>query len=315
MSPTTTFGNPYDERMKVVMEFTNERDSSLHVKINPKEYFYPYISIWSDEIYDEEEGLSRDDFQREKTIIRMLGENGYKEILRQRFANGLDNYLRAVQAEAELEFKEKESFEQKVAKNEEIIFKLIKKKGPGIFRYNAVIKEIQNWCDEKDNAKIGKLTKALKEYGKSLCGSVTYSSFEQRYYFVVKYERISGNIRTLKKDITARRKTTKDDSKLKREIIERWAKESPTLTLQNKSWFELLLTLAKKEEGKNGTGFIHYIKTTSPRELAIGIFSEVINRSRDMIDKILRDRNNIMKKMAATYRYDEHRFWWDLDVD
>jgi hypothetical protein len=314
MASTTTFGNPYDERMKVVMEFTNERDSSLHVKINLQEYFYPYISIRSDDIYDEQEGIGYEHFQREKTIINMLNENTYKEILKQRLAYGLDNYLRAVQAEAKFEFKEGESLEEKVAKNEETIFELLKKKGPGVFRYSAVIGKIQDWCDEKDYKKVETLIRALKEYAKSFCGSVPFSSFEQRYYLALNYERLLKNIRALKKDVNAKRRKARDDKKLKNEIIKKWKPESPTLILQNKHWFELLLGIARREEGKTGIGFIPFIKKRPPRELAIDIFREVTHLGSHSVDKIIRDKENITKTMMMEYDLSERRFWWDLDL-
>lgn len=313
MTQTKWFEDPY-ERIKVVLEFTNERDSSLHVNINPEEYFYPYLSVRPDDIYDESHGLSYKHFQREKTIIKMLGENAYKDIFRQRVVYGLYNYLRATQAEADLEFKEGKSLEQKVAENEEIIFDLLKKKGPGIFRYSAVIEKIQNWCDEKDNAKIEKLTVALKEYGKSIYGAIPFSSYEQRYYFVLKYRTILNNLRALKKDITAKRKEIKDYRRLEKEIIEKWANKSASPKLQNKSWFELLLDRAKKEKAKDNTDFFTFIKTNSPKELAMEIFYMVEPLSLWTIDKILRNQQAIMKTMSMSWDDEGHGFWGTLDL-
>lgn len=314
MTSTKTFGNPYEESMKLVLEFANERDSSLHVKLNLQNYFYPYIYLQPDAAYDEDEGISYERFQHDKTIINMLNDNAYKKIFKRRLAYGLGDFLRAVQAEAKSEFKEGESLEERLAKNEETIFELLKKKGPGIFRYNAVLDKIQDWCYEKDHIKIEKLIGMLKQYAKSFYGSVPYSSFEQRYYLALKYESLLRYLRELKKDINAKRRKTRDEKKIESEIIKKWKHESPWLTLQNRHWFRLLLRIARREEEKNGMGFIPFIMTMSPRDLSIEIFGEVTHLGSYSIDKIIRDKQNIMKKMMMEYDLGEHRFWWDLDL-
>lgn len=295
--------------MNITINIIDKGDSSLTLKLNPREYFYPYITVRSDDLYDKEEGLSFKEFQLGKKIINMLGGNKYKNIFRRRLAYSFYNYLRVVEDGAEFEFKGSESLEQKVAQNENLIFELIKKLGPGAFRYSAILEKVQKWCDEKDIKNIGKLEKALKEHGKVTSGKISYSSFEQRYYFLVKYPTILEKIKLLKKDITLKRKTIKDDKELKKEIIEKWTEESKWLKLRGQSWFELILKLAKKEKEKpGGQDFITFVKKSSPRELAIGMFSEVIFLSPDTIDKILRKRKDILKMMSTTWDSVGHRF-------
>ncbi len=308
MTAPRLFADPDELKMKVTTEFTDEPTSSLHIKINLRNYFYPYIVVQPYDSYYEGDGISYELFNRHKAIINMLKENAYKEILKQRLAYGRDNFLDVAQAEAKFEFEKGESLEKKVAQNEEIIFNLIEKKGPWIFRYNAVIEKIQNWCNERDMAKIERLITELKKYGKNLRGSINLSSLNRRCYCILDYYRILGKIRNLKKEITAKRKVIKDARKLEQEIMKKWAKEP------DKSWFELLMKRAKREEEKYGTRFIPFIRGNSPRELAIGVFSVELNLGRDTIDKILRNRSNILKNMYDRYDVNGGTFSLDLDA-
>ncbi|GEM_PF-4472201 len=314
MTPPKLFADPNEWRIKVTTEFTNEPTSSLHIKINPRRFFYPFIVVQANDIYYEDEGISREVFSRHKTIINMLKENSYQEIFKQRLAYDLDNFLYAVQAEAKFEFEKGESLEKKVVQNEDTIFDLIKKKGPWIFRHNAVIGKIQEWCGERDMAKIERLITELRKYGKKLRGSINLSSLDNRCYCMLNYYSILNTIRSLKKEITAKRKVIKDVRKLENEIKKTWAKKLATQTLIGKPWFELLIKWAKREEEKNETRFIPFIRENSPRELTIGVFSEVLNLARDTIDKILRNRNDIIKNMSVRDDVFGGAFLWDLDA-
>jgi hypothetical protein len=314
MTAPKLFADPNERRIKVTTEFTNDPTSSLHIKINPRQFFYPYIVVQPNDIYFEDDGISYEVFSRHKTIINMLKENAYKEIFKQRLAYGLDNFLYAVQAEAKFEFEKGESLEKKVVQNEDTIFDLIKKKGPWIFRHNAVIGKIQEWCGERDMAKIERLITELRKYGKKLRGSINLSSLDNRCYCMLNYYSILNTIRSLKKEITAKRKVIKDVRKLENEIKKTWAKKLATQTLIGKPWFELLIKWAKREEEKNETRFIPFIRENSPRELTIGVFSEVLNLARDTIDKILRNRNDIIKNMSVRDDVFGGAFLWDLDA-
>lgn len=319
MGSAIGFQSLEEEQIKVIIDFIEVKDSCLHLKLNPKEYFYPYISVRPDDIYFsytyDEDGFSLKAFQWEKKKIKMLGDERYKKIFQKKLVSSLFNYLRAVEGEAEFEFNQGESLEQKVAQKEQVIYDLIKTKGPGIFRYAAILEKIGEWCDEKETQKIDKIAPALKGYGKIICGKIPFSSFEERYYFLQKYPTILKNIRLLKKDITFLRKKTKNEKTLKKEIVEKWAEESKKLSLKNHPWFELLVSLAAKDEAKCGTSFITFIKETSPRELAIRIFSELIFLGEDTIDKLLRNREDILKTMSMTSDSMGHGFWWNLALE
>lgn len=303
-----------EQQIKVIVDFIVGKDSCLHLALNPKEYFYPYISVRPDDLYFpyKEDGFIIKEFQWEKKKIKMLRDNKYKKIFQKKLVSSLFNYLRAVEGEAEFEFNHGESLEHKVAQNEKVIYDLIKTKGPGVLRYAAILEKIGEWCDEKEPQKIDKIAAALKGYGKLCCGGISFSSFEERYYFLVKYPIIINKIRLLKKDITRLRKKTKNEKILKKEIVEKWAEESKWLRLKNHSWFELLVSLATKEDANRE---ISFIKETSPRDLAIGMFSKVLYKSPATIDKLLRKRRDILEIMSKTWDPMGHGFWWNLVLD
>ena len=122
MSSAIEFQSKEEEQIKVIIDFIDGKDSCLHLTINPKEYFYPYIFVRPNELYFsymyDEDGFSLKEFQWQEKKIKMLGDERYKKIFQKKLVSSLFNYLRAVEGEAEFEFNQGESLEQKVAQKE-----------------------------------------------------------------------------------------------------------------------------------------------------------------------------------------------------
>jgi len=94
----------------------------------------------------------------------MLLDKKYEDLFKKKLIKNLEDFLRKLEYEARMHYEDGESLEQKVSENEDIIFKLVEKKGPSVFRHNAVLDKIKQWSNAKDSSNIENLSKALKEY-------------------------------------------------------------------------------------------------------------------------------------------------------
>ena len=230
----------------------------------------------------------------------MLQDKKYEDLFKEKLIKNLNDFLMKLEYEAKIHYEDGESLEQKVSKNEGIIFELLKKEGPYILRLNAILDKIQEWFDEKDFQNIENSIKALKEHRKSVFGYIPYSYFENRYIVALYYPYILRKIREIKKDITKKKSEYRDDQKISKEIIDKWRKKQKEGVGRSICWFDILLEIAKKEEMDFGS-FMKY-KGYSPKDLVKLIFSELIHKSPDTIDKIIRDRDKILKMMSRHWK-------------
>ncbi len=305
MSTSKRFNPKNKQTLKIIVD---ERDYHLEFKLDPREYFYPYLLVGPDYVYDyahyEEDGMSKEEYDNHIKINKMLQDKKYEDLFKEKFIKNLDDFLRKLEFEVKIHYEDGESLEQKVSKNEGIIFELLKKEGPYILRLNAILDKIQEWFDEKDFQNIENSITALKEHRKSVFGYIPYSYFENRYIVALYYPYILRKIREIKKDITKKKSKYRDNQKISKEIIDKWRKKQKEGVGRSICWFDILLEIAKKEEEKTGIDFISFVKQrgVSPKDLVKLIFSELIHKSPDTIDKIIRDRDKILKMMSRHWK-------------
>lgn len=290
---TSKISNP---KNKQILKITvDERDFLLEIKLDAREYFYPYLLVDPVYVYDysywKEDGMSKEDYENQKKINKMLQDKKYEDLFKKKLTKNLEDFLRKLEYEVRIHYEDGESLEQKVSKNEDIIFKLIEKKGPSVFRHNAVSDKIEHWYSAKDSLNIENLSKALKEYGKISGRYLSFFDLEKRVGIINKYPYLRKRIRELKKDITLKKKIYRNYKRHSEAVITEWREKSQGEVIIRIPWFEMLIKLAEKEE----IDFISFIKKNSPRELCIMIYADHIYKSPSTVDQILRDKAEILK--------------------
>jgi len=142
----------------------------LEIKLDAREYFYPYLLVDPVYTYDyahfEEYGMSKEDYEKQKKINKMLQDKKYEDLFKKKLIENLEDFLRKLEYEVRIHYEDGKSLEQKVSDSEDIIFQLIEKKGPNAFRHAAVLNKIKHWYNAKDSPNIENLSKALVKSGK-----------------------------------------------------------------------------------------------------------------------------------------------------
>jgi hypothetical protein len=75
-----------------------------------------------------------------------------------------------------------------------------------------------------------------------------------------------------------------------------------------------LQKIAKKEEEKTGIDMVPFIVSHSPKELTEMIFSDLFYKSVSTIDKIVRNKEEILKIMSLSLENVGHGIWWHLHL-
>jgi hypothetical protein len=272
-----------------------ERDFTLDLELNPREYFYPYLLVGPDYVHDysywEEYGMSKEDYKKHKKINKMLQDKKYSDLFEKKLAENLKHFLRTLEYEVRIQYEDGESLEQKISKKEDTIFELIEKRGENAFTHAAVLEKIREWCNAKDSSKIENLSKALWEYGKISRSYLSFYDFEERVGIIFKYPFLRKRISELKKDIRLKEKMYRRHKRLEEAIIAEWREKSQDEVIIRIPWFEILIKLAAEEE----SDFISFIKQYPPRELCIRIYADHIYKSPFTVDQILRKKAKILK--------------------
>ena len=245
---TSKFFNP---KNKQILKITvDEREFLLEIKLDAREYFYPYLLFdpERDYSYFERYGMSKETYKKHKKISKMLRDKKYEDLFRDKFKKNLEDFLRKLEYEVRIHYEDGESLEQKVSENEDIIFKLIEKEGPSVFRHNAVLDKIKHWSNAKDSSNIENLSMALKEYGKISKSYISFNDFEKRVVIIFNYPDLRERIREFKKDITLKKKIYGDYKSLYEAVISEWKEKGQEGVVAKLQWFEELLKLAKKEK-------------------------------------------------------------------
>jgi hypothetical protein len=272
-----------------------ERDFTLDLELNPREYFYPYLLVGPDHVHDysywKEYGMSKELYKKHKKINKMLQDKKYSDLFEKKLAENLKHFLRTLEYEVRIHYGDKESLEQKVSEKEDTIFELIEKRGEKSFTHAAVLEKIREWCNAKDSSKIEKVSKALMKYA-TISGR--YRSFyylEERVGIIISYRHLRKRIWELKKDIRLKEKEHRRRKPIEDAIITEWSEKSQDEVIMGTPWFEILLKLAEEEE----SDFISFIKQDPTRELFIKIYADRIGVTPRTVDQILRDKEEILK--------------------
>lgn len=322
MSTSKKFNPPNSQSLEITVD---EKDFLFRFKLDPREYFYPGLLVGPyskhDYAYWEEYGMSEEKYEEQKKINKMLQDKKYEELLKANFSKYLQNFLSEIEYEARSHYEDGESLEQKITKDEDIVFKLIEKQGPNILRHNAIVDKIQDWCNEGDFEKIVRIATALKAYRKNIFGYISYSYIENRYlvvstspYILIKMremrEEITKKIKEADKEIKKKKRINDDtgeiskkitlkerNQKISKEIIDKWRIKQKEGVGRIVPWFDILLELAKKEEKKDGTDFVSFIKFKGnySKDLLLLIYQELIHKSPGMVRKIIRETEKVLK--------------------
>lgn len=305
-----------DKTIKVVFE---SYDVYLELRLNPHRYFYPFFDYQYRTDYNEEDGYSVEDFEKSKRLSikldKMFRTKKFKKLFEKSFTHNLENFLMQIEGETEIHYEDGESLDYKVSKNEALIFELLEMKGPGVLRYNAVIKKIHKWCIEKELKKIESIVPALKNYAKKTYCSTPFSYFQSKYFVAFEFPHLRKSLKSLKNDIRLHRNRFNRESLLEKFILDKWSDKDTKYGYQ---WFTRLQKCFKrqqeiiKKKGEAPPDFIPFIESMDPRELSLMIFAELINKSPSTIDKILRKKEEIIEIMSPPLEKGGHRNWWDL---
>lgn len=295
MSTSKTFNPP--NKLQTLKITVDENEFLVEFKLNPREYFYPYLLVGPDYVHNysywKEYGMSKEDYEKQKKINKMLQDKKYSDLFKKKLSENLQDFLRTLEYEVRIHYGDKESFEQKISENEDFVFQLIEKKGENALRHDVVLKKIRHWFCTRDSSNMEKLSSALMKYGKIGTKYRSLYDLEEGVGIIIRYPHLRERIWELKKDIALKEKEHRRRQIIEEAIIAKWSEKSQAEVIIGIPWFEILIKLPEKE--KNPIDFISFIKQSPPRELCQRIYADHINKSRFTVDQILRDKEEILK--------------------
>lgn len=289
---------------------------SLELKLDPKSYYYPVLIYKSDDLYDEEDGFSKDVFVRMKKksveVDRMFQSEKYKYLFEKKLIYGIEAFLKRIEREVEAEYNDVNlkvdvvpkkplfhsiitpAFDSQLKDNEDLIFDYLEKEGPWILSNPTVNSIIQKWCRDKNNPKITKLSDSLRRYAKVKKGPVPIP-FEVQWDIIMKYPKLRKTIKAIKNRVKSEAKQT-SLRRDKEEIIIEQLKTK--LKNQKVWWYEDLNKAVKHETGNEKEGYAEFFMRTfnPPSRIAKLILAQKHGLWERSVDEIIRNRRRIMKE-------------------
>lgn len=306
------------KKKKKTLEITISKPVfSIELKLDPKEYYYPVLIYKSDDFYDEEDGFSKDVFEKMKAksieVDQMFQSEKYKYLFEAKLKYGIGAFLKRIGREAEAEYenvKPKDDatsakkplfattitppLDNQLKGNEDIIFNYLEKEGPWILSNPTVLSIIQKWCWDKDNPKITKLSHSLRKYAKVKKGPVLIP-FEVQWDVIMKYPKLRKTIRMIKQRAKSEEKGTGFRRNKEAIIIEQIKTE---LKNQKVWWYGDLNKAVKLETGNEKEGYTEFFMRTlyPPSRIAKLILAQKYGLWERSVDEIIRNKKRIMKE-------------------
>lgn len=287
----------------------DELDCFIELKLNPKDYFHPYLIYGPNDLFDEENGISEEQFEKERNesvkINKMFQDKRYKELFETKFLYNLQKFLRRIEYEVEIEYEElmdthpKEEFKKEVPfkttfiprldsyfiKNEDAIFEYIQRKGPYILGNTAILSKIQRWCYERNNKKLKRLGETLKEFAKIKRGP-TPLPLDMASHIIFEDVLLRKQIKELREKIKSYEKEIRKEEMLSERIISE---------CKDFEWFQYLKEYVKEEFGEGDINFVRFIRDTAPRDISIGILAKMFKVNSRIVEEVFRERKKIME--------------------
>jgi len=321
MNPKEDFDHKIGSIIKIAIDST---EIFLELRIDPLPYFYPAL-VSSDyaDYYDEEEGLSEEQFEKRKIksleMNKMFQNEKYKDLYKIKVQQNLEYFLRECEYEVEIEYEELISkgvpihdsspFKREgtlldlcILKNDEAILKFLKKKGLYFLRNHKILSRIEQWCKDKNLEKIEKFAKTLKEIAGIKTGPKPPTLF------------VALNV--LNQDFNIRRSVKRIKTKIKKyenEIRNAKTRSDKIISeCKDLYWLKSLKKLAKEELGEGNINFVKFIKTSNARYISIKIIEDVNELSNRTVEEIIRTRKKIVEKSEKD---GDEFFYGDQKID
>jgi len=301
---------PRNEQTTKIM--VDEKDCHLEIKINPREYFYPYLTYdpyhMPDYMYDEEDPISEERFEKDKNeyikVDKMFRDKKYVELFEDKIRKNLESILREMEYEVEYEYEELlpkkasapkpyfESTETLIDShfrgNEDAIFEFLKEKGLFFLRNETILSKIQEWYCDRNKDKIKKFERTLREIARTKRGPMPFAE-DKAVHIIFLDKLLRKQIKDLREKIELYEKKIRREEILSNKIISEYKEKGHW-------WLRYLEEIVREKFGIGKTDFVRFIRSTTPRDISIGILAKKYKLSDRTVEEIFRQRKKIRER-------------------